>query len=159
MCTFIFGLKYEHNTQGTKSSASSSETEVIYLSKSAKSSEDRVYQNKGHRDVEKNTSGAYRSFCDQIMGDKSNMGNWNISGSQCELNSVPTSPTKSVDTSSSERYQRQISSESSVSCSTSRSKNKDQVLGFHIFLKHLPPPITYLLLTKKCASLSDNIKH
>ena len=54
------------------------------------------------------------------------MGNWNISGSQCELNSVPTSPTKSVDTSHSERAQRQISSESSVSSSADRSKNKEK---------------------------------
>jgi ankyrin repeat-rich membrane spanning protein len=119
-------FKKEHSTQATKPSTSTSDTEVIYLSKSAKSSEDRVYQNKENRDVEKNTSGAYRSFCDQIIGDTSNMGNWNISGSQCELNSVPTSPTKSVDTSNSERAQRQISSESSVSYSESKSKNKEK---------------------------------
>ena len=119
-------FKKEHSTQAPKPSTTTSDTEVIYLSKSAKSSEDRVYQNKEHRDVEKSTSGAYRSFCDQIIGDASNMGNWNFSGSQCELNSVPTSPTKSVDTSNPERAQRQISSESSVSSSASRSKNKEK---------------------------------
>ena len=118
-------FKNDHSAQSRNSSASTPDTEFIYLSKSKKSSEEKVYHGKGSRDVEKSTPDAYKSFCDQIVGDTSRMGNWNISGSQCELNSVPTSPTQSTNT---DNYQRQLSSDSSASLlsNTNRSKNKEK---------------------------------
>ena len=117
--------KNDHKSQPRNQSVSTPDTEFIYLSKSKKSSEDKVYHNRGSRDVERNTPDAYKSFCDQIVGDTSRMGNWNISGSQCELNSVPTSPTQSTNKDS---YTRQLSSESSVSLfsNTNKPKNKEK---------------------------------
>ena len=62
-----------------------------------------------------------RGTCDPL-------GKWNISGSQCELNSVPTSTTKSVDHSDHKRVHRQISTESSMSqkSSSNPTKNKEK---------------------------------
>ena len=118
-------IKNDHTSHPRNQSASTPDTEFIYLSKSKKSSEDKVYHSRGSRDVERNTPDAYKSFCDQIVGDTSRMGNWNISGSQCELNSVPTSPTQSTNIDS---YKRQLSSESSVSLlsNTNKPKNKEK---------------------------------
>ena len=113
------------NDKSSKPGPTTPDTEFIYLSKYAKSSGDRVYHG-NERDPEKNNQGTYRAFCEQIIGEASNMGNWNISGSQCELSSVPTSPTKSVDVSNNtNKVQRQMSSESSVSIKSAHNRSKN----------------------------------
>merc|ERR1712079_248689 len=66
--------KNDHMSHPRNQSVSTPDTEFIYFSKSKKSSEDKVYHSRGSRDVERNTPDAYKSFCDQIVGDTSRMG-------------------------------------------------------------------------------------
>ena len=136
---------------GTKLPA---DTEVIYLSKSHKSSEERIHHHKSNsKDVERNAAagggGGTIPFCDQVLGDcisgppsrissmvshtysspsSGAVGNWNISGSQCELNSVPTSPTKSIDNTEQSNLHRQKSTDSAQSHKPRKNKEKSRYM-------------------------------